>query len=284
MLKGKAIYNRAVSLFREYEDTSLEAVIDTFRKLIGSDGVYKGEEFELKKKAFVDRLVEAPIKALGLAAEANAISVKPIFWRYYAGVPETANDQAIKQAREDADFKKTVQSWVEDVKAIADLLKEVLGRTTENPEDWDDRTVRQLKWARQNAIGNIYLDVAKYFITESAESADDKRLREEYLNLALKAYEECEFLLPPGVETLTNMGTLLSELKEEEKARAYLDRAISLNRDYEYAYYRKAESWSHQRQTEKVLETLRTFRKVKKPKLPEFKAIYQEYATDLAMS
>src|SRR5439155_24391248 len=141
---------------------------------------------------------------------------------------------------------------------------------TENPKDWDARTVRQLKWARQNAVGNIYLDVAKYFITESAQSVDDKKRRNDYLKLALEAYEECELLLPPGVETLTNIGTLLSELGKEERARAYLDRAISLNRDYEYAYYRKAESWNHERQTDKVLETLRTCRKVKKPKIREF--------------
>ncbi|MFY9622484.1 MAG: tetratricopeptide repeat protein [Pyrinomonadaceae bacterium] len=282
-LKGKAIYNRAVSLFREYEDSSLEDVITTLRALIGSDGVYQGAQFETQKKAFVDKLVETPIKALALAAEANAISVRPIFWRTYAGVPKNANDLAIKEAKENPDFKKKVQSWVEDVKAIAELLKEVLGRTTEKPEDWDARTVRQLKWARQNAIGNIYLDVAKYFITESAQSVDDKKVRDEYLQLALKAYEECEFLLPPGVETLTNMGTLLSELGNQEEARAYLDRAITLNRDYEYAYYRKAESWSHQQQTDKVVETLRTFRKVKNPKIREFIKIYQKYATDLAM-
>jgi tetratricopeptide (TPR) repeat protein len=282
-LKDKAIYNRAVSLFRKYEASCLDDVIKDFQKLSGSDGVYTGKT-EPQKKAFVDKLVEAPIKALALAAEANAISVKPIFWKTYANVSKNADDLTIKRAREDTTFKKTVENWVEDVKAIADLLQEVLIRSKEKPEAWDARTVRQLQWARQNAIGNIYLDVAKYFITESAQSGDDKKLRADYLKLALEAYQECELLLPPGVETLTNMGTLLSELGKEEKARVYLDQAISLNRDYEYAYYRKAESWSHEHQTDKVLETLRSFRKVKKPKIREFIKIYQEYATDLAMS
>lgn len=281
-LKDKAIYNRAVSLFRKYDPSSLEVVIKEFHRLIGSDGIYRGTQFETQKKAFVNKLVKAPIRALALAAEANAISVRPIFWRSYAGVGK-ADYLTVQQVRESAAIKKKVANWVEDVKAIAELLKEVLGRTTENPKNWDARTVRQLKWARQNAIGNIYLDVAKYFITESAQSVDDKKRRNDYLKLALEAYEECELLLPPGVETLTNMGTLLSELGKEERARAYLDRAISLNRDYEYAYYRKAESWNHERQADKVLETLRTFRKVKKPKIREFIKIYQEYATDLAM-
>lgn len=121
------------------------------------------------------------------------------------------------------------------------------------------------------------------FFAPYINEEEDSGLTKEYFENALKAFQECEILLPPGVETLTNMGILLSELGQEEMARIYVDSAINLNRDYEYAYFRKAESWRKEKQNDKVLETLRSFRKVKTPTIGGFVKLYKEYATDLAL-
>ena len=41
--------------------------------------------------------------------------------------------------------------------------------------------------------------------------------------------------MPPGVETLTNLGTTYLELHRFQEDREYFSRVIELNKNYEYA-------------------------------------------------
>jgi hypothetical protein len=69
-------------------------------------------------------------------------------------------------------------------------------------------------------------------------------------------------LLPAGVETLSNIGTLYlmrGDAGDLPLARQYLQRAIALNPHYEYAYLRLAQSWEQEQWRERVIETLKSW-------------------------
>jgi len=78
------------------------------------------------------------------------------------------------------------------------------------------------------------------------------------------------------------LATVLLNLTRTGDARAYVERAIDLNPDYEYAYYRLAQCWEKEGRKEKVVEVLKSFAKVRIARIPEFQELYRTYSMELA--
>ncbi|MCI0487658.1 MAG: tetratricopeptide repeat protein [Blastocatellia bacterium] len=263
-LREKARYNEAVSRFRSYNPEKLNEAIEMLGDLTGAN-------------PSVEELVASPIKALSYAAKANAIAHKPIFWQEFLNLlPEYKNEPVILQRKRDRG--EEVGKWVAEVEEITNELEEVCAQAASNQTAWDSVTLRQLRWAIENARGNIYLNYAKSFLHRPhLEGADEENQRREHFEKAYAAFQNCEMILPPGVETLTNLGTVLSELSRQDEARKYLERAIELNPQYEYAYYRLAQTWEKENNIYKVVEALRKFRSIKTPGIPGFQELYKKY-------
>jgi len=273
VLRLKARYNEAVSLFRKYTRADLESAVLMLEDLIGPNPTAAG-------------LAASPVKTMAFAAKANTISHKPLFWQeyFYQGNLELNDDQVILQRKGQSQAK--VLAWVQAVEASANILEQVYtdAPTVVNNGKavWEEMTRAQLRWAIENARGNAYLNYAKSFLRPPYLAGENEDQRRDYLNRAHQAFETCEMMLPPGVETLTNMGTILIELARGLEARTYLERSLALNPRYEYAYYRIVQSWEKESRTDKVVETLKSFAKIKAPDIPGFKKLYQKYSIDLA--
>lgn len=273
-IKDKAKYNKAVSLFREYRAEKLDEAIALLAEL------WKPEGDAPTAADMTSALIKEPIKALAYAAQANAVAHKPIFWRYYAKVPEGADDETIKRLK--ADAQGTVNAWVQEVNAITERLTGILADANTKVSPWDINTRQQLKWAIQNARGNVHLNCASRFYIKPYLGEEEPKLRKEALEQAEDAFRQCEMLLPPGVETLTNLATVLMELELGEDSRDYSQRAIDLNPDYEYAYYRLAQAWERDGRIDELVKVLRLFAKDRMPGIPSFKALYSRHAIELA--
>lgn len=282
-LVEKAKYNEAVSLFRSYRPQAFTDSIAILDTLIGLPSDWYTQTANLK--ASLDALAASPIKALAIATKANVIAHKPIFWKDYCNVPKGADQKARLDAK--AAAKTTVDQWVSEVTAIAEQLEEVLKLAT--GEKWDDASRQELKWAIENARGNVHLNYAcNYLVSPHVASAGEPELRVQYLKLAYQYFQECEMILPPGVETLTNLATALLGLCRDDnsysydKVRAYLYRAKEANPHYEYADYRLAESWEQQGRIDEVVKILRAFAKEKTPTISGFRNLYSKYSLELA--
>ena len=173
-------------------------------------------------------------------------------------------------------------------KGVPDTAPKVqAGDEIGHADAWTPDIQRQVKWAVHNALGDFYLYAAtslmKIDVEKSALFGRYSSIREsveliEYVEKALSALRTCEMLLPAGVETLSNIGTLYLVRGREidmPHARQYLQRAISLNAHYEYAYYRLAQSWEQEGWREKVIEVLK-FCPVP-PKIPSFRSMFKKY-------
>lgn len=269
-LREKAVYNEAISRFRKYKPDELETAIRKLTDLVGDD-------------PNPNELAKSPIKALAWAAKANAVAHRPIFWQrlLFEGTKSLVEPE-IRQRKEKA--KEKVYEWVIEVEKITEALEKVYKRVVGDDKVWDDMAKRQLQWAIQNARGNVFMNYAMNFLApphlgRSQEPEEQK----EYLEKAYSAFQQCEVFLPPGVETLTNLATALFFLSRTTDARRYAQRAIDLNPDYEYAYYRCAQSWEKEGRKDKVVEVLKSFAKIKTPRIPEFVELYRNYAIDLFM-
>lgn len=271
-LRKKARYNEAVSLFRKYTRADLERAIRILDELV-----------EHGPNPTVDALAASPVRALAYAAKANAIAHKTIFWQEYF-YPSSEKDDQQMILRRKIDSGPAVRTWFEDAEHIANILVQVHTRVAAINQVWDEVTRRQLKWAIDNARGNTFLNFAKSFLQQPhVVGQNEEEQRREYLDQAFRAFRNSEMILTPGVETLTNLGTVLIELSRQVEARSYLERVIKLNPQYEYAYYRLAESWEKENKKDMVLETLKAFAKVKAPGIRSFKALYEKYSTELAV-
>ena len=258
-LREKAKYNEAVSRFRKYTPSELGLAIGELNGITGA----KPEETDL---------ASSPVKALAYAAKANAIAHKFLFWETILWGDQTTNlDQLLERKKK---VKPQVEKWLEQVKAVTDLLEKVYIETKES-ELWDPLTRRQLRWAIQNARGNAYLNCAKEFYKAPQIDPAESKLRSELLGKALDSFQECEVLLPPGVETLTNLATTLLALANRDEARSYCERAITLNPNYEYAYYRLAQSWKDENRKDEAIKVLTRFSKA--PRIPGFRQLYHQY-------
>jgi hypothetical protein len=318
-LLQKARYNLAVSRFRKYDPEALDLAIEELDELIKVDPA---------SSSGVQELFNSPIKSLALAAKANAIAHKPIFWKRYRNLSANLGEQEFLKYKKFA--KAELDQWMVEVKTISNTLKEVsedvkhqlekakgkeaetetlsdaATRTHSNASEhaaetakherekvkdktakavtpWDPTALTQLEWAIENANGNIYLNYAKSFLgPPHVPKSNEPELRAQYLTEAYDAFRRCEMLLPPGVETLTNLATTLLDLDRSEEARDYLQKARDMNPYYEYGYFRTAEAWEQEGRVDEVLKLLRDFVKVKEPKIPSFRAVYEKYAIELA--
>ncbi len=260
-LREKAKYNEAVSRFRKYTLEELEQALRELEEITGS-------------KPSEDDLTNSPVKAFAYAARANAIAHKFIFWQiiFY----EQTTDDPLELAERKKKFKPDAQKWLGEIDKMTASLDNVYTNANDS-ESWDPLSRRQLKWAIQNARGNAYLNCAREFCKPlGTESKEEAEFRSGLLAKALSCFEQCEVLLPAGVETLTNLATTLLTVSKREEARSYCERAITLNPNYEYAYYRLAQSWKDDnRKDETIKVTAARFPKA--PRIPGFKELYHRY-------
>jgi hypothetical protein len=122
------------------------------------------------------------------------------------------------------------------------------------------------------------IDVSQSPEFKSYEIPADQPEFKSFVDMALKALRECEILLPAGVETLTNIGTLYlvnGQPGDLAEARRFFVRASTLNPQYEYAYYRLAQCWEKDRWREKVIETLQSC--PVPPRIPSFRRMFELY-------
>lgn len=260
-LRERASYNEAISRFRKYRSDELLRAIEILDAIVGA-------------QPDLDQLTASPIKALALAAKANCIAHKPIFWQHLL-FNGRSTDQA-EIARRKGEARDAVNTWVAEVSDITAILADVHQRAP-NSKPWDVLAKRQLKWAIANAQGNIHLNYAMHFLAPPAIPGVEQQaeLRNQSLEQAYGAFRDCEILLPPGVETLTNLATALWSLSKTADARSYAQRAIDLNPSYEYAYYRLAQAWEADKRGDKVIEVLKQFPKT--PQIPAFLELYRSY-------
>lgn len=268
-LREKALYNEAISRFRKYRPDDLEDAIEKLDQLVGQG-------------TNIDALVASPTKAIALAAKANAIAHQPIFWQrlLFEGTKSADEPEVLRRK---GLAKERVDQWLHAVINITEDAKAVYERVIGDDKVWDELARRQLKWAIQNARGNVYLNYAMNFLAAPhLPEAQEPEHRKEYLEKAYSSFQECEILLPPGVETLTNLATVLLNLSRTDEAREYAQRAIDLNPDYEYAYYRLAQCWDKENWKDKVVQVLKSFAKIKMARIPEFQELYRKYSMELA--
>lgn len=278
----KATYNQAVSLFRTYDPVNFNSAIEILDGLMGLPAT---GDLGSNLTAIKENFASSPLKTLALATKANVIAHKPIFWKSYSQVAGDTSEAAPLEKKKEA--SKTIKGWVGEVETIATFLTGILAGPKGNA--WDDATKQEVRWAIQNAYGNVYLNSASsYFLPPHVDGANEQKTRLEYLKKAYQHFQECEMLLPPGVETLTNLATVLLELSREDKSsnydevRAYLTRAKAANPHYEYADYRLAESWEQEGRIDEVVNVLRDFAKDRTPTISSFKKLYSKYALQLA--
>jgi tetratricopeptide (TPR) repeat protein len=268
-LHDKAVYNQAVALMRKYRPDDLREAGEIFQRAAGAS----------------PDILRQPVKVLAQAARANVIAHYPIFWQrllYQGKAKDDAECLDWKRTEWRSDGGPGVFAWLLDVKQIAEELKTTLGRIREAaPPEWDAPAMRQLEWAISNAVGNAHLNVATGFLEppRPPEFDDMGKKQEELLSGALREFHRCEMLLAPGVETLTNLATAYLFLNRFDDARVYAQRAIELNRNYEYAYFRLAHSWDRENRGDKAKEVLAGY---KNPvRIPEFKALFGKYHVPL---
>jgi tetratricopeptide (TPR) repeat protein len=268
-LQQKALYNKAISQFRKYIPEELKNAIALLTTLVG-ENPNPGE------------LAKSPIKAMAWAAKANAIAHRPIFWQQLLFEGNKSRRESEICQRKD-EVKEKVKEWISQVEMITEELERVHKRVMSDKGVWDDMAGRQLLWAIQNARGNAFMNYAISFLSPPhLDESQELKQQKEYLEKAYSVFQHCEVLLPPGVETLTNLATVLLFLSRTTDARSYAQLAIDLNPDYEYAYFRCAQSWEKENRKDKVVEVLKSFAKLKTPRIPEFVELYRNYAVNLS--
>jgi tetratricopeptide (TPR) repeat protein len=277
-LRRKAMYNEAVSRFRKYTAEDHTRAIAELDEIVGPD-----------KSA--QALAGSPIKAFAYAAKANAIAHRFLFWQTLLHQSHAKDPSEVVKRKKQS--HQTIENWLKEVDDMITALQQVYENakscvTPKAPakkktakqegkdlDRWDALTCRQLCWAIKNAQGNAYLNCAIGFYKPPDLSPDAAGVRRKRLDKALTAFQECEVLLPAGVETLTNLATTLLSLSKREEARTYAERAIALNPNYEYAYYRLAQSWDEENRKDEAVKVLNRFPRA--PQIPGFKDLFNRY-------
>jgi tetratricopeptide (TPR) repeat protein len=265
--RQRATYNEAVANLRNlYQLVGIDRCIKIIDELTGPNPDF----------------AKMPLMALALATKADALANRIIHWR---DVPnsEIGHDPRAPQRQK---LDKLIRKHVDEVRTICGRLLAALPASGSGT-GWDADTIRQLKWAIHNAEADLYLyasiamtqvDVSQSPEFKSFEIPTDQPEFQSYVDMALKALRECEILLPAGVETLTNLGTLYlvkGQPGDLVEARRFFARAIALNPHYEYAYYRLAQCWEKDRWRERVIETLQSC--PVPPRIPTFRRMFELY-------
>jgi tetratricopeptide (TPR) repeat protein len=142
-------------------------------------------------------------------------------------------------------YKIVVDETVRQVTQITNKLFQALTELkVSRSTAWDERAILQFEWSIANALGDLYLYAYETWVRRGRLPKVPPV--DNYLNLAIKNLNKCAFLFPPGVEILSNLGTLYLFRQEKgdlDKARGFLEEVIKLNQNYEYAYYRFAQTY-----------------------------------------
>jgi tetratricopeptide (TPR) repeat protein len=264
-LYSKALYNLAVAHMRKYRPSDLQEAARIFQQVAESNPDF----------------LKQPIGGLAAAGKANAIAHYPIFWQPLI-FGRKAHDDAERMEWKGLELRKEggpqVTTWGEEVLEIAERLRLDLPKIkVGDGYSWDETAKRQLEWAIANAIGNAQLNVATGFLEppRPPDLGDLEQEQKQLLHRALDEFQKCEMLISPGVETLTNIATVLLFLGRYGDARVYATRAIELNPDYEYAYFRLGQSWDRETRPDKAKKTLEDYKR--SVRIPQFKALFQKY-------
>ncbi|WP_257164782.1 lipopolysaccharide assembly protein LapB [Bradyrhizobium sp. SRS-191] len=278
-LHEKAAYNSAVAHLRNLYGLDpinesiqrLESLVRTRLKLAA------GAPFPPDPQALEDK----PLLTLALATLADAWANRTVQWRKINHVVAVQELHRIIN-----DHRQHVEQITDVVQAVLDRVSaKVAAAPAGVVEGWSPDTRRQVEWAKFNALGDCFLYAAVEAKKLASEQPSVLEAREfadlrvgDLLDRALDELRKCEMLLPAGVETLSNIGTLYlvrGQSTDLPLARQYLRRAIALNPHYEYAYYRLAQSWEKEKWREKVVEVLKSW--PIPPQIPSFRKMFVEY-------
>jgi tetratricopeptide (TPR) repeat protein len=270
-VKTKALYNLAVTKFRKYRPEELRLAIEILNGLIGPDLI--GELATTQPR--LDRWATSPIQAMAVAAKANAIAHQPIWWQTFLFGDST--EDRLKVWERKSSHERQVFGWIKEVERLTDALVQLDGSSLDQRDGWDPLTRTQLLWSCHNARGNINLNIVFGFLKKPHihNAKDVEQERTQLLEAAYREFETCKMLLPPGVETLTNLATTLLNQSRTAEASQYAEAATKLNPDYEYAYYRLAQAWEEDGKLPKVIETLESYGRA--PTIPSFKSLFEIY-------
>jgi tetratricopeptide (TPR) repeat protein len=261
-LHDRAVYNEAVAYMRKYRPEALEKAKELFEQVAGANA----------------DILNEPIKILARAGAANAVAHFFIFWQRLIHKRKSQDDAELRDWKL-ADWSR-LKSWIDLIdKETKELKLKVLEIKQAKTSKWDQLALCQLEWAISNACGNMNLNLATGFLDAPEPTNFPSTERETKLQEALKSFQKCEMILAPGVETLSNCATSLVFLGRYDQARAYAQRAIALNPDYQYAYYRLAQSWDRENRPDKVVSVLKDYQQ--KVVIGEFEQLFHKYNVPL---
>ena len=241
----EAIYNEAVAKFRKYRPEPLKEAIALLNdNLLGAHK--KGS-----KLYYYARI-----------AQVTFVAHQLIFWQRLLHGDKSKDEDEERDRREAS--KNIAWEWVTGVEKETWELEKAI---EEGKAGSDTST---LHWSIWNALGNAYLNFAFAFEEEPSK---------DLLNKALVLFKKCQTLFANIVETLANLATTYSFLGEYQTCRDYCDQVLKVNPDYEYAAYRKCQSWLMEEKYDELKECLRDFEQAfgREPSIGSFKAIYDKY-------
>lgn len=273
-LNSLAAYNGAVAHLRNLY--GLEPIDEAVKRL---DEIIKSEP-EAKRSA---------LAALAMATKADAYSNRTIHWqnvdeRELSLAPDSTNKQRLEKVIEL--HQKKVTELIDPLQSLVDALNSS-SQSKKEIANWNTNEARQIQWAINNAQADFYLYAATAMLkvdvsnfsgySEYSEARNDPNFY-KFIEEALNFLRQCEMLLPAGVETLSNIGTLYlvrGHSGDLPIARRYLDRAIRLNPYYEYAHYRLALTWQAEGWREMVIAALEEC--PVPPQIPQFSKLFRDY-------
>jgi len=227
-LRSRANYNIAVTQLRRYTAASFESARKTLNELIANENT------------------PYSVRCFARATLANVIAHMPIFWK--DGLPDEPKEPEALKAWQVA-AKQRVNGCADEVKKI---ISELQGKTPSKATSQKRQVAAgksltrqenmQLRWLIENAHGNLALNQAMYLAAPDSGFQSDGDAIQKLFAEAEDHYRHCELLAPPGVETLTNLATVLFRQRKYNEAIEYCRRARQLNPNYEYAYYREAQA------------------------------------------
>lgn len=273
-LNSQAAYNGAVAHLRNLY--GLKQIDEAIRRL---DEIVTLEP----------RLEDSALTAMAMATKADAYANRTIHWR-------DINRSELKLGSDSSDeelLNKVIQDHSQKVRELLKPLQIIVAELND-PEkkgdvaaNWDVSEVRQVEWAIHNALADLYLyaatamlkvDASQYPGYSEYSAARGKPEFKKNVEQALHNLRQCEMLLPAGVETLSNIGTLYlirGQSGDLATARRYLERAILLNPFYEYAHYRLALTWQAEGWREMVVKTLKDC--PVPPQIPQLDQLFRDY-------
>jgi tetratricopeptide (TPR) repeat protein len=216
-LRSRAAYNAAVAQLRRYTPGSLRDADAILRAL------------------FADADTPSAIKLFASATLANTIAHMPIFWRTFAG-PRPGGGQPLVDWQQAA--RTRMHAWLREVARTLHPLEQNAAAI-----NLPAKEKRQLLWLVENARGNMIFNIAFKFLTDPdcGVVLTPVQIDNRYA-AAERHFRRCEQLQPGGVETYTNLASVMFARGQYEDAIRYARQARALNPHYEYAYFREAQA------------------------------------------